>query len=561
MAAGAAAAADASYRHGDQAVSVRQGDAVAPERLEAEDLAVAGESQAADLITGLVSLRFMGNALRRRAWLWCAIALAGMMIGLGLLIAFPPAFQASTSVLLTNDPTDDPTDASQADLALAQTWAVAQGALQRLGLRQSVSSFQASYTVTMITDRILRFTAYAPSSSQAISRANAVAAEYLRFRAYALQIEQQTVLATLDQQIALAARRLEPITEQVTALTAKQPVPTTQLAELHSLQAQQYAAAVALAALQHTAASYPVTTTEMTAGSVILDAAVPIGLGHQAILFYPVGGLFVGLMLGLGIVIVGALSSDSLRRRDDVARALGAPVSLSVGSIHSCRWLPGRLRLAAARGRDTRRIVAHLRRAVLTGSGDAALAAVSVDNARAVALPLVSLAVSCAREGRRVVVADLSGGAPAARLLGVRRPGVGEVRVRGVPLIVAVPGRDDVVPMGPLPAAASAARPWSSAGALAEVYDSADLLLTLVTLDPALGGEHLATWATKVIAIMTAGQSSSRRIRAVGEMVRLAGLPQPSAVLIGADKADVSLGVTWPPSRWHRPAQVAGVSG
>jgi capsular polysaccharide biosynthesis protein len=542
-------------------VTVRQGDAVEPERLEAGDFAVARESDAADLTTGLASLRFMGTALRRRAWVWCATALAGMMIGLGLLAVVPPAYQASTSVLLTNDPLDDPGDASQTSLILAQTRDVAQGALQQLGLRQSVSSFQASYTVAIVTDRILLFTASAPSSSQAVSRANAVAAEFLRFRAYALQIGQQIALATLDLQVAVATQHLKSITDQVTALSAAQPVSATQLDKLHSLQAEQYTAAVTLAGLQHTASSYPVTVTAMVAGSGILDAAVPARRGHQIILFYPLGGLFVGLMLGLGIVIVGALSSDALRRRDDVGDALDAPVGLSVGSLHAYRWLPGRLRLAAARGRDTRRVVAYLRKAVPAGPADAALAAVSVDNARAVAVPLASLAISCARQGKRVVVADLSRGAPAARLLGVRQPGVREVFVRGVRLVVAVPGRDDVVPMGPLPAAASAARPWAATEALAAAYDSADLLLTLATLDPTLGGEHLATWAANVIAVVTAGRSSPAKIHAVGEMIRLAGLPQPSAVLIGADKADVSLGVTWAPSRWHPPAQVAGVSG
>ncbi len=44
-------------------------------------------------------------------------------------------------------------------------------------------------------------------------------------------------------------------------------------------------------------------------------------------------------------------------------------------------------------------------------------------------------------------------------------------------------------------------------------------------------------------------------------MMRLAGTAQLSAVLIGADKADVSLGVTSAPSRMRQPVQVAGVSG
>ena len=48
----------------------------------------------------------------------------------------------------------------------------------------------------------------------------------------------------------------------------------------------------------------------------------------------------MGLVLGLGIVIVRALVSDRLRRRDDVAHALGAPVNLSVGSVRVTAGCP-----------------------------------------------------------------------------------------------------------------------------------------------------------------------------------------------------------------------------
>ena len=76
---------------------------------------------------------------------------------------------------------------------------------------------------------------------------------------------------------------------------------------------------------------------------------------------------------------------------------------------------------------------------------------------------------------------------------------------------------------------------------------SANLLLTLATLDPSLGGEHLATWATDAVAVVTAGRSSWTKIHAVGEMIRLSGTRLVSAVLVGADKTDESLGVTQTP--------------
>ena len=117
--------------------------------------------------------------------------------------------------------------------------------------------------------------------------------------------------------------------------------------------------------------------------------------------------------------MIRALVSDRLYRRDDVARALGAPVKLSVGAVRVSRWRPGRRGLAAARNPNVRRIVAHLGRAAPARSrGGTALAVVPVDDRQVAALSLVSLAVSCAQQGMQVVVADLADGAPAAGLLG-----------------------------------------------------------------------------------------------------------------------------------------------
>ena len=82
---------------------------------------------------------------------------------------------------------------------------------------------------------------------------------------------------------------------------------------------------------------------------------------------------------------------------------------------------------------------------------------------------------------------------------------------------------------------------------MADACASADVLLTLTTLDPALGGEHLNTWATDAVAMVTAGRSSSTRVHGVGEMIRLSGTRLVSAVLVGADTADDSLGVSYTP--------------
>ena len=141
------------------------------------------------------------------------------------------------------------------------------------------------------------------------------------------------------------------------------------------------------------------------------------------------------------------------------------------------------------------------------------------------------------------LVADLSAGAPAAALLGAKGPGVHAVSVDGAQLAAAVPDPAEFAPVGPLRPMSPGVQP-AAAGELAAACASADLLLTLIILDPSVGGEHLATWAADAVVIVTAGRSSWTKIHAVGEMIRLAGTRLVGAVLVGADRTDESLGVT-----------------
>ena len=55
--------------------------------------------------------------------------------------------------------------------AMAKTSPVARLALRQLGLQESPSSFLNTYAIASVTDRVLTITASAPSSSQAVLRA------------------------------------------------------------------------------------------------------------------------------------------------------------------------------------------------------------------------------------------------------------------------------------------------------------------------------------------------------------------------------------------------------
>lgn len=517
-----------------------------PERLEAFDYFNAAPDQPATLASGLVSLGFIRAALRRAARFWCFLAVVGLVIGAGYNVKYPPAIKASTSVLITYGPDENPTSAVLDNQAIAQSRTVAQLALSKLGLKQSLGSFAATITASVATDRVLQITVSAPTGAEAVSRANAVAAAFLQFRADQMETGQRLLLQSLQQEVDQARQNLDSINTQISQLSA-QPATSARQSLLKNLRTQLAQANGQLAVDQQTYEGEKVSTAVLSAvtGSVVLDPAVAVVHSRlKYLVIYALIGLVAGLGLGLTLVVVHAVVSDRLRRRDDVTHALGAPVKLSVGPVRLSRWRPGRHGLSAANGTGVRRIVAYLQGAVPSvAAGPAALAVVPVDDPEVAALSLVSLALSRAQEGRTVVVADLASGAPAATLLHSRKPGVRSVSVRDAHLIIAVPDSDDIAPIGPLGRALADAQDNEFTATVRNACASADLLLTLATLDPSLGGDHLATWATRAVAVVTTGRSSWARIHAVGEMIRLAGTSLPSAVLVGADKTDDSVGV------------------
>jgi capsular polysaccharide biosynthesis protein len=538
----------------DQAVMLSPGNSNGlPGRFWVDDF-TAADDVPPDFSASLVSLGFIKAAIRRSGRLLIAMALGGFLIGSAAYLASPHAAQATTTLILTVGPEAVPGTAIQDDVAIAQSRAVAGLAVHKLGLAQSADGFLGSYTATPVTDRVLLITVNAPSNNEAVTWADTLATEFLHYRAEQLNAQQQQMFAALNQQVNQAKAQVNAVHAQIRRVSAQPRSPAQQgtLTKLRAQATQQDAALIALVqSVNSTRASTQETTASEVNGSGVLDtaAAVPPHSKLKHLVLYAAIGLFAGLILGLAFVVIRAIVSDRLFRRDDVARALGAPVRLSVGTVKLSRWRPGRRGLAAVRRPEIQRIAQHLGRAVMPGSrGIATLAVVPVDDPQVAALSLTSLALSCAQEGLKVIVADLCRGNPAARLLDVDEPGVHTVNVDDAHLIVTVPDRDDIAPAGPLAAGPRRGQPEPSAAPLAAACASANLLLTLVSLDPSVPADHLNRWADGAVAIVTAGRSSWTKIHAAGEMIRLAGTHLVSGVLVGADKHDDSLGVIPTPS-------------
>jgi uncharacterized protein involved in exopolysaccharide biosynthesis len=233
------------------------------------------------------------------------MAAAGLAVGVGVYIKAPPPYRASASVLLTQPAAENPQDAVQAEVTLGRTRAVAAGAMHRLDLTESVTAFLSSYTVMAITDRVVLITADAPSSGQAVRVAAALATSFLQFRNAELQAQQQIQATSLNQQIAKAKQALAATISRITDASGHPPS-SSRRAELRRLRRQRDRAAVTLAELQQSAATYAVTTASSIAGSGVLDRAAPLPRSRlRTPALYGIAGLIIGLVLGLGIVIVG----------------------------------------------------------------------------------------------------------------------------------------------------------------------------------------------------------------------------------------------------------------
>lgn len=518
-------------------------------------------------LTGLISLGFIGAALRRRAWVWLGATLAGLVISLGLFIVAPPAYQAQTSVLITNDSTADPTLQMAGDVALAEDGQVAQAALTALteeGKRPSthgIGGFIASYSAAPASDRILQITARADSYGEAVAEADAVTKAFLRFRAYTLRSQQVLAVTAITPLVKLRTKQFDVLSTMLDRTSAEPPSPS-RTASLKQLRKKYQQEGTALGALAYTLTNYPIVTTSEIQGTQVLDPAAPIppSRKHLAVII-GLAGLCSGLGLGLIIVAIGAILSDRPRRREDIARALGARVR-SVGKPGLAGRLPLGGRLGYFRGRIARRLADQLRDAIPPGHRST-LTVVAADNVRGTAAALASLAVSCAERGQQVVLADLSGRASAARLLGARGPGIHPVQVGDARLTAIVPQPGDLVPTGPF-MADQADRLTSQNGqngqadraAVIDACRSADLVLSLATVDPVIGAEHLATWATNATVVITAGKSELTTIHAIGELLKVAGLRLAFGVLASADKADESFGFASSQVGWRQPSRV-----
>ena len=168
--------------------------------------------------------------------LWVATALVGLALGYGVYKVRPPVEHAETQVYITPNPNVNAQDAVLTDVELLQTRSLAELVLHRLGLTENVTKFMSSYVAVSVTDRVLLIVTTAPSSSQAVQRANVIAAAFLQYRASILQTQRQATIEALNSELNTAQQQVATITNQIDVVTQQHTSMsrTDKLVSLHS---------------------------------------------------------------------------------------------------------------------------------------------------------------------------------------------------------------------------------------------------------------------------------------------------------------------------------------
>ncbi len=106
----------------------------------------------------------------------------------------------------------------QTQVQLVESQSVATATVKSLGLTQTVSSFRAAYTASVVTDQVISITLHAPTAAGAVDRANTLAAQYLKFRASLLLAQQAKDVAAYAQQVPDAQQHIASLQSQISQL-------------------------------------------------------------------------------------------------------------------------------------------------------------------------------------------------------------------------------------------------------------------------------------------------------------------------------------------------------
>ncbi len=434
-----------------------------------------------------------------------ACALVGLTLAAIWLVVVPPRSVGTVTLLLAHDPSTQPDTAMATDVSLLRTRAVAQELSDRLALDEAPEDLQRTIVTQPTTSSVLQLDIAGSGPDDAVQRARVLAETYLAFREEQLLSQAGAVIQGYHQRIEALQAQVDDISRQYDLITAEGQ-DTEQAADLLTRRAQLLAQ---ISTLEDSVGGASLEVSAVVAASRVLDPAslVPQSSVRRAALALG-SGLIGGLGIGLGLVVVYAVTTGRLRRRSDVAAAIGLPVRFSAGRVVP-KW-----------GRWGPRNAASLDLLV-----DGLETALSTGRRRPIRLGL--LCVDCDRAGARVMaglVHRLSAEKSVAAL------DLGESGLLA----------EEMARLGSDPEAEEGQPAMVLSGPHTDVV--ADVVLTFVTFEIGRGLGHVKASAPTIVILVAAGRSTPEGLRTVAQATRAAGIDVAFVMLVGTDSSDDSFG-------------------
>jgi capsular polysaccharide biosynthesis protein len=476
---------------------------------------------------GLVSLPFLVAAVRRR---WRrVVATAGVcaLLALGVLQLGGGQHAADVTLYLVSDPNLDATSAMTTNLSLVPMRPVSEGVIQELDLPLSPDDFQSSVTASPLSDQLMTVKVTAPSDQEAIERANTLATVYLDFRGEQLSTMANSTVDANQQLIDSLKSQIEDLTKRSDAASTSGQ---GQLAQSLDIQRSQLQAQLAAAESEN--AQTQLQNEALLKASHVVDTASIVHKSRMKVSVLAVmSGLIGGTALGLALVLAPAILSTRLRRRDDVARALGLSVRFSAASVRSrWRWTPGR-----EYRRNAEKLAHGLATALPEDADTARLTLATVGDVRDGAYVVGALADELVREATPVAVIDLSSTSALAKPTRLRLGGRDPIRNRQLVKV----HRHDVR----VSELTSRTRVRSG---LDKELSNVEVILTLIELDLGVGVDVLGELADASVVLVSAGRVSAERLRSSATLLRQSDVHPAFAMVAGADDTDDSSGLLEP---------------
>jgi len=494
----------------------------------------------------LVSLHFIGTALRRHLLLCMLAPVLGLLAAGMFMLAFPPPHAATASLVLTYDPLVEPTRAMATNISLLETQTLATRTITRLGLTTPPDDFLKSFTIEPTGSELLILTLAAPDDAEAVRRLEALTSVYLEFRSEQLSLQSNVLVDGLRERIEKLQGDVARMSKQIELLSAAVSPSASKLGDAI---AQRASIQGRIETLQQSMEDATLRNSAVVESSRVLDppTAEP-GRAKRTTVLGLASGFVGGAAIVWGTVLFLAITSDRLRRRADVASALGVAVPVSVGRIAPLRkgwlWFPPLHAIDRRRADDRQRLAHAIEAELLLPQRRNRLAVAGVNNADEVSHAVVEAARSLAARGISVTIIDVtergSRDLQVARSVSASPATPTVLRPRGLPALAR--GTADLLTVGH----------WDE-GEESPSPELTGIALILADLDPAVGADHLTAWTDRVMVVVTAGRSSVEKARTISDQVRASGLEWRLAALLRTERTDDSSGT----ANFGRPAPIS----